>query len=37
MVESISIDEGAEGTTRINFNGVRINEGVADADFAPAP
>jgi outer membrane lipoprotein carrier protein len=35
-VESISIDEGAEGTTRIDFNGVRINEGVTDADFAPA-
>ena len=37
MVESISIDEGAEGTTRIDFSGVRINEGVNDAAFAPAP
>jgi outer membrane lipoprotein-sorting protein len=34
-VESISIDEGAEGTTRIDFTGVRINDGVTDADFAP--
>jgi outer membrane lipoprotein-sorting protein len=34
-VESIAIDEGSEGTTRIDFDDVRINEGVTDADFAP--
>jgi len=34
-VESITIDEGSEGTTQIDFNDVRINEGVSDADFAP--
>jgi outer membrane lipoprotein-sorting protein len=35
-VESIVIDEGSEGKTQIDFDGVRINEGVTDADFAPA-
>jgi hypothetical protein len=35
-VESISIDEGTEGTTRIDFQDARINEGVTDADFVQA-
>jgi outer membrane lipoprotein carrier protein len=35
-VESITIDEGTEGATRIDFTDVRINEGVTDNDFAPA-
>jgi outer membrane lipoprotein-sorting protein len=35
-VESIVIDEGSEGKTQIDFTDPRINEGVTDADFAPA-
>ena len=35
-VERVVIDEGSEGATRIDFTGVRINEGVTDADFTLA-